>query len=173
MKTLAICVGHGPKNDLGAVASDGTTERDWNRDLASRIVLAIGDRARAVIVLRGVEKQPPIAMVNALKADLAIELHLNAFNGNASGTEMIYWPASIKGKALAAKLQIAAVRALKLPDRGIKGPQAGGRGTAFLRQTNMPAVICESFFIDNAKDLARGNMFKDSLAVAYANALLS
>jgi len=85
---------------------------------------------------------------------------------------MIYWPSSTKGKALATRLQSAAVGVLKLNDRGIKPPQ-NGRGAALLRKTNMPAVIVESFFIDNDGDLARGNLKKDALAAAYADALLS
>jgi len=35
----------------------------------------------------------------------------------------------------------------------------------------MPAVIVESFFIDNDSDLARGNKVKQQLAEAYALAL--
>lgn len=173
MKKIAIVVGHGPKKDLGAISIDGTTERDWNADLASKISAAIGARAEHRIIFRETEKQPPISAVNEYGATVAVELHLNAFNSRASGTEMIHAPKSLKGRLLAEKLQEAAVRVLELPNRGVKGPQAGGRGSAFLTKTRPPAVIVESFFIDNSGDLARGNARKQALAKAYADVLVA
>lgn len=184
MKTIAIVIGHGPRVDRGAIGHDGTTELYWNTDLALRILDAINSGAagdveghrtpavKAVVIARRTEKQPPIDEVNGLRPAAAVELHLNAFNAKASGTEMIHYPGSTKGKDLAVLLQQAAVKVLALPDRGVKGPQAGGRGMAFLAKTSCPAVIVESFFIDNPTDLARGNAKKQALAEAYAAALL-
>lgn len=172
-KRIALVVGHGPIKDKGAKNKNGVTELVWNTDLASRIVAHIGDRVPVSLIFRRVEGQPPIAAVNKSNATIAVELHLNAFDEKASGTEMIYWPTSTRGKALAAALQKAAVSVLKLADRGIKGPQAGGRGAAFLRKTDMAAVIAESFFIDNSSDLAKGTFAKDELAKAYADALVA
>ena len=172
MKTIAIVVGHGPVKDRGATNPDGTTELDWNRDLAVQIFEAIGDKARVSVISRRLEGTPPVELVNATNADAAVELHLNAYNGSASGTEMIHYPTSNRGKALAVLLQQAAVEVLGLPNRGVKPPQAGGRGMKFVRDTRMPAVIVESFFIDNDRDLSIGNKQKARLAKAYAEALL-
>lgn len=174
MKTIAIVVGHGPSVDKGAWNQvSGVSELDWNKELARQISIAIGPRAVAVIVAREVERQPPIDRVNRLNPICAVELHLNAYNGTASGTEMIHYPGSVKGEKLARLLQSAAVGVLKLPDRGVKGPQAGGRGMAFLAKTHCPAVIIESFFIDNNADLQVGNLRKAALAKSYADALCS
>jgi N-acetylmuramoyl-L-alanine amidase len=172
LKRIAIVVGHGPK-DPGAVnVKVKESELRWNTDLAEKISAAIGPKAAVSVIFRRVEGVPPVDAVNATGADVTVELHLNAYNGIASGTEMIYYPGSLKGKTLALLLQRAAVTTLNLPDRGVKGPQAGGRGTAFLRGTRAPAALVESFFIDNDTDLQRGNERKDALAVAYADALL-
>lgn len=170
---IAIVIGHGPKIDKGAVGKDGATELDWNRDLARRIVNRLSGRVAAVVINREVERQPPVAAVNRTEAFLAVELHCNAYNGKASGTEMIHHPGSARGKRLATLLQKAAVGVLSLPDRGVKGPQAGGRGAAFLSKTDMPAVIVETMFIDNPSDLQRANERKDQLAQAYADALVA
>lgn len=172
MKTIAIVIGHGPSRDKGATNRDGTTELAWNRDLANLIVGAIGTRAKAVIVNRVTERLQPVLETNMTGAHAAVELHLNSFNGVASGTEMIHAENSVEGVKLAKALQVAAVNVLRLPDRGVKPPQGGGRGKRWLVQTRMPAVIVESFFIDNAKDLARGNEVKSQLAKAYADALV-
>lgn len=172
MKTLAICVGHGPRIDKGAQNHDGTSELDWNKDLGIRLkdFLEPSRFINPVLIYRRVENVPPVQAVNEIGADLAIELHLNAFDGNASGTEMIHYPGSTKGARLAAILLTAAVGVLQLPNRGVKTPFSG-RGNAFLRGTRCPAVIVESFFIDNDNDLKVGNANKQRLVQAYADAL--
>ncbi len=172
MKTIAIVVGHGPSVDKGAWnTTSGTSELDWNSKLATEIAFAIGRRALPVVIYRSVERQPPVDRVNTINPVCAVELHLNAYDTRASGTEMIHYPTSSNGIRLAKLLQTAAVGVLKLPDRGVKGPQAGGRGMAFLAKTHCPAVIVESFFIDNNADLQVGNLRKAALAKAYADAL--
>lgn len=171
MKKVAIVIGHGPRIDKGAVnPSSGTNELDWNTDLADRIQARLSGRVEGVIVKRVVERLQPVAETNATGADAAIELHLNSFNGTASGTEMI--ATSLRGREFAGLLQNAAVRALGLANRGVKGPQGGGRGQRWLNGTRMPAVIVESFFIDNDADLRRGNERKDQLAQGYADAIV-
>lgn len=172
MKKVAIVIGHGPRIDKGAVnRATETTELDWNTELASMIKTALVGRVEAVIVHRVTERLQPVTETNATKADCAIELHLNSFDGIASGTEMICLPSSPRANHLASLLQTAAVQTLQLPDRGVKGPQGGGRGQRWLKGTTMPAVIVESFFIDRDEDLSIGGMLKDELAQAYADAI--
>lgn len=172
MKIIAIVIGHGPRIDKGAENKDGTTELAWNRDLAELIGSAVGKRADVRIVQRVKERLQPVKETNATNAAIAVELHLNSATGRASGTEMIHAPRSKRGKALARVLQAVAVRVLKLPDRGVK-PPFKGRGLRWVRDTKMPAVMIESFFIDNSADLARGNERKQALAKAYADALVT
>ena len=186
MKKVAIVVGHGPRIDKGAVNANGETEMDWNRDLANRIVteLKSAGQIEPVLIYRKVEKLSPVSEINETKADLAIELHLNAsddsdadLEGTASGTEMIVYhlPAtgspSVGSKKAADALLRAALGTLKLPNRGVRPPYEG-RGNRFLSKTTMPAVIVESFFIDHTPDLDRGNAVKQELAKAYADALM-
>lgn len=168
--TIALVPGHGPEIDQGATNPDGTTELEWNRDLVRRIASHLQGKAGVAIVHRTKERYSPVDAINVSGANVAVEFHLNASNGHASGTEMIY--ISKAGKVLAQKLQDAAVRVLRLPDRGVKTPWAG-RGNYFLTKTQMPAVIAESGFIDHDPDLEVLNARKEELALAYANALLS
>lgn len=165
---VALIPGHGPEIDRGAENKDGTTELDWNRDLVRRIKSHLEGKVEVVVVNRTKERLSPVVEVNATNADLAMEFHLNSATGTATGTEMIY--VSQSGKKLAERLQKAAVSILRLADRGVKNPFAG-RGNYFLTKTRMPAVIVESFFIDNSEDLAVGNARKEELALAYANAI--
>lgn len=171
---MKICLipGHGPIRDKGAENRDGTNELEWNQDLVRRIATHLQGKAGVTIVHRSQERLSPVHMINTTNADIAIEFHCNAANGTATGTEMIYYPSSRAGKALAEKLQKAVVSVLGLKDRGVREP-FDGRGNRFLAGTRMPAVIAESFFIDNSSDLAVGNAKKDLLALAYADAILS
>lgn len=167
---VALIPGHGPEIDRGAENRDGTTELAWNRDLVNRIQFHLNGAVESVIIHRKRERVSPVLEINQTKPDIAIEFHCNASDGRASGTEMIY--VSRAGKRLAEALQSEAVKALRLPDRGVKQPFAG-RGNYFLTKTDMPAVIAESMFIDNSDDLRVANERKEDLARAYARAILS
>lgn len=170
MKTLALVIGHGPRLDRGAQNRNGTTELDWNTDLARRIMekLATNPHVKAIVVNRRIENVPPISTVNDIGADFAVELHCNAFDTRASGTEMIHFQGSTKGTRLATVLLKKVVACLELPNRGVKTPFQG-RGNAFLAKTRCPAVICETMFIDNDRDLAVATTKKEALATAYAD----
>lgn len=173
MKTIAICIGHGPRLDKGAENHDGTNELEWNDGLGHRIerILSEVDGIKPVLIHRRVENVPPYTAVNEVEADFCVELHLNSFDTHASGTEMIHYPSSTRGTRLATILLQKAVGVLHLPNRGVKTP-FNGRGNAFLRNTNCPAVIVESGFIDNDHDLAVLTNRKDALAQAYADGLV-
>lgn len=105
--------------------------------------------------------------VNKTNADLCISFHCNAFNGNATGTETLYFKYSEKGKQIAQLFQTNIVATLGLPNRGIKDRTSADRGGALLQKTNMPCIILEPFFIDNNTDLAVGLEKKAELANMY------
>ena len=58
--------------------------------------------------------------INDTEADFAISLHCNAFNREASGTEVLYYHKSKTGEKIAKILQSSLVEALGINDRGIK-----------------------------------------------------
>lgn len=171
---LALVIGHGPSADKGAWnLFRHVNELDWNRGLAGLIARHLEQSpVECVVVHREIEKVPPVARVNALRPGIAVELHCNAYDGEANGTEMLYWPSSLVGKRLAEYLQGAALHALRLKDRGVK-PRGYGRGEKFLRDTHCPAVIWEPFFIDNDKDFLIAQSRKEALAAGFAQAVLA
>src|SRR5688572_23009577 len=143
---VSLSPGHGPEIDRGAENRDGTTELDWNRDLVRKIASHLCGRVEFAVIHRTKERMSPVSEINEYSPDIALEFHLNASNGKASGTEMIY--ISKAGRILAEKLLNAAVGVLRLPNRGVKTP-FNGRGNYFLTRTKMPAVIVESGCIDS------------------------
>jgi N-acetylmuramoyl-L-alanine amidase len=172
MKRIALVIGHGPVKDTGAGSADGkTTELEWNRKFVPMVESELSKRGvKTWLFHRIIERVPPVANVNGTNAECAIEFHLNSSTPTGTGTEMIHYAASSKGRKLAVALQESAVSVLGLKDRGVK-PPFNGRGNGFLKNTNMPAVIVESFFISNPSDLATGTAKMKQLAEAYAEAL--
>ena len=110
--------------------------------------------------------------INDTEADFAINLHCNAFNREASGTEVLYYHKSKTGEKIAKILQSSSVDALGINDRGIKPETAEDRGGFLLRYTSMPCLIAEPFFIDNYDDLAIAGSKRDDLVQAYADAIV-
>lgn len=168
-KRVMLLVGHHPVYD--GAAGHGTTEFTYNKDLVYRIAKHV---KKAEITVAWREKsswnQDQISrIVDAWNPDAVLEFHLNYFDGisnqKGTGTEMLY--ISSAGKAIASRLQDAAVGVLELADRGIKYRP----NLTLLKRTKAPAVILESGFIDEAADMAALTTRKDELAKAYASVI--
>lgn len=170
MAKCALVVGH-KKTSPGAFNENSAiTEFNFNDRLAMDIEDAVTE-VETVRVYRRTYNQLP-ADINELGSDFTISLHCNAFNREASGTEVLYYYKSEKGKNIAHILQKSLVAALGLNDRGIKPKTAEDRGGFLLKYTNMPCLIAEPFFIDNDEDLAKASSNRDVLVKAYAGAIV-
>lgn len=168
-KLCALVIGH-KKRSPGAVnESSNLTEFDFNDDLALRIEKKVRKTDIQRIYRRTYNELP--GDINSLEPDFVVSLHCNAYNKKASGTEILYYHNSRKGKKMAEVVLKYLVDFLGLPDRGIKAKTAEDRGGYLLRYTDAPCVIAEPFFIDNDDDLARVQRDKDGLAEAYAKAI--
>ncbi len=163
---LVIDIGH-QKEVPGAtgITPNGTilTEFNFNEEIANKIKDKL-DIETALMYRRSYSTLP--YDINILKPDFIISLHCNAFNKQVSGTEVLYWHMSKKGKVLARCLQESLLK-LGLPDRGIKPLNTSDRGSLLVKATQAPCVICEPFFIDNQSDLSYILKNKDSLIDLY------
>lgn len=165
---VALIVGH-TEASQGASNIDGTTEFIYNDEqckLAAVKLIEAGHEP--FIVFRSTYSQLP-HRVNLLKPDLAISFHCNAFNKRTSGSEVLHYHRSVKGKAFAKILQRETLKAIGLLNRGLKAirtahnGKAGDRGGLLVRYTKMPCVIWEPFFIDNDEDLSKGIDYRNEL----------
>lgn len=169
---VALIIGHSFE-DKGAVnKTTGIQEFDYNERLVERIhkTLSTLDNVESEIVYRSTYSGLP-TKVNATNADIAIEFHANAHNTLVSGTEMLYWHTSKKGKQLANLFQYAALDALGLSNRGVKAIDSARRGGHLLQKTRMPTIICEPFFIDNDDDLHTAQQEFERLAERFVVAI--
>lgn len=171
-KKVFISAGHGGK-DPGAVGS-GMYEKNVNLQIALANGAELKRHGINVVFSRTVDENDPVTdevkEANASKANLAISHHINSASSNkADGSESLYYPGSEDGKRLA-ELCEEEIKKLGQNSRGIK--ERGGLW--FLKGTNMPAVITESFFINNPIDAAIGDTAAEqqAIGVAYAKAIL-
>ncbi len=172
MKTCALVIGH-KKNSPGAVnPSQNVSEFDYNEQLALEIEAALLSHKKVKIqrIYRRTYSTLPDD-INGLKPDFIICLHCNAYNTRATGTEVLFYHRSKKGKKLAKVLDKNLVKALALTDRGIKAKTTEDRGGYILKQTNAPCLISEPFFIDNDHDLAIANEKRAELVYAYVKSI--
>ena len=168
-KLCALVIGHKKKTPGAVNVNKNITEFDFNEDLALRIEKKV-EKSQVQRIYRRTYKQLPDD-INELNSDFIISLHCNAFDTNVSGTEMLYYHRSEKGKKMAEILLSHLVNHLKLANRGIKSKTSEDRGGYLLCYTKAPCVIAEPFFIDNDNDLTRALEDIDGLAGTYAKAI--
>jgi N-acetylmuramoyl-L-alanine amidase len=168
-KKCALVVGHSSDSQGAQNSATKLTEFQFNDELAGLIKQKVSG-VDVEIVYRDTYNQLP-AKINALKPDFVVSLHCNAFDGKASGTEVLYYHRSSDGQACAGMLQNRLVEALGLRNRGVRPKSVEDRGGYLLRNAKDPCIISEPFFIDNDDDLRIAQDKKEELVNAYARAI--
>ena len=169
MNKCALVIGHKKSSPGASNNSSGLTEFVFNDKLALDIEEEISGVQVQRVYRRTYNSLP--GDINELNPDFIVSLHCNAFDGSASGTEVLYYHRSTKGKLIAGILNEQLVQALDLKNRGLKPKTAEDRGGYLLKNTIAPCVIAEPFFIDNNEDLKTAIDKRDLLVKAYANGI--
>lgn len=177
--TIVIDAGHGGK-DPGAVANDGTREKDLNLDVALRLEKNLKALGFNTIMTRTddtfVELGGRTDIANTNYADFFMSIHFNAFNMSSNGIETLYYPNSINGdytisnKSIANIFHAEVTNALNRPSRGINA-----RPNLFvLNKTKMPAILAELGFITNPEELAlaKTEVYRETASRALAVSIL-
>lgn len=169
MPKVFLSAGHGG-SDPGSVAN-GLREKDINLNTLIACQEVLLKHGVTVVCSRTTDADDPVSQevkeANASKADIAVSFHANA--GCGDGFEAFYYSSSVKGKKLAGLCE-KYVKDLGQNSRGIKT----GDKLYFIKNTTMPAVLVESFFIDNTADKKVGDTVAEQKAFgkAYAKAIL-
>lgn len=169
---LALVIGHKEHQPGACNKTHDLCEFCFNEELAKNISKELSFDHK--IVLRedgGSYSKLPFYINTNINPKFVVSLHCNAFNTKASGTEVLYYHRSVKGKAMAEVFQKNLLDALELPDRGVKGRGTEDRGGFILRYTNAPCIISEPFFIDNNGDLERVKDRYDEFVAAYVESI--
>lgn len=169
MRTVFLSAGHGG-SDSGAAAL-GLKEKDINLNALLACKDVLESHGVNVVCSRTKDEnddvKEEVKEANASGCEIAVSFHANA--GGGDGFEAFYYSTCEKGKKLA-QLCEKYVKELGQNSRGIKT----GDHLYFVRKTNMPAVLVESFFLDNDKDNDIGDTVEEQKAfgVAYGKAIL-
>lgn len=169
MAKVFLNAGHGG-SDPGAVAN-GLREKDINLTTVLACNEVLARHGVKTVLSRSKDEAESLAEIvseaEASKADLMVSFHANA--GGGDGFEAFYYTTSAKGKKIA-QLGEKYVKAIGQNSRGLKS----GNHLYVIKNTSMPAVLFESFFLDNATDKKIGDTVAEQKAfgVAYALAIL-
>ena len=177
MSKVFIGVGHGGK-DPGAVAN-GLREKDINLVMALAMAEYLTQYGVEVALSRTADENDPLQEelreAKAFAPDLAVEIHNNA--GGGDGFEAYVQTGAYKEQSRKlAQLMEAQVKAIGQNSRGIKTRllATGQDYFGWLRLNQCPAVLCEGFFVDNAKDRVDFDTAPEQRAMgkAYAHGVL-
>lgn len=97
-------------------------------------------------------------------ADIFVSIHCNSFDGRAHGTEVEAYRSNTEAARLAECIQAQIIDALGTTDRGVKFRH----DLIVLNQTDMPAVLVETAFIDQEDDAELLRDRQDDFARAIA-----
>lgn len=156
MTIQSVHAGHGGKKngnawtDPGAVGC-GYKEADVARTITDLMVKKTGAKNvtdNTSTTSNGIINNVA-ANINKCADGWQISNHLNAFNGKATGVEVLYGSAS--NKATAAKVSAAIAKTLGLVDRGAK--DGSWLGIARNSGSGKKVLLIEWGFIDNASDM--------------------
>lgn len=168
MAKVFLSAGHGG-SDPGAVAYN-MQEKNINLAIMLSCNEVLCRHGIKTILSRTKDENDPVSEevkeANISKADLAVSFHVNA--GGGDGFEAFYYKGNEKGKRLALLCE-KYVKQIGQNSRGIKT-----NNLKFTRDTNMTAVLVESFFVDNDTDNNIGDTVNElkAFGVAYAKAIL-
>ncbi|WP_338469285.1 N-acetylmuramoyl-L-alanine amidase [Niallia sp. XMNu-256] len=168
MVKIFIDPGHGG-TDPGAVGN-GLREKDLNLSIANRVREILSSEYENVSIRMSRTEDQSISLIsrtnaaNRWGADFYLSVHINS--GGGTGFESFRYPSA--GRPTSTYQQVIhenIMTQINLKDRGMK--QANFH---VLRETNMPALLTENGFIDNANDAAQleNGSFIEHLARGHA-----
>lgn len=171
---IALIVGHSQEKQGASNLKNKQTEYEFNKQLVKLVARKLRDLSHdTIIVYRDCSYYNLPDKVNKTQADIAVSFHCNAFDRKTSGSETLFYKGSVKGRILACNIQKQIVKCLKTEDRGIKSKTIEDRGGFLLKNTSMPCVIAEPFFIDHDESLELAYSKFDELAEAYATGIIN
>ena len=113
-----------------------------------------------------------LGRINPTDKDVVVEPHFNAFNGKATGVEVLVPnDANDRSKAMAKELVDGFARIMGIANRGVKTESQSARGRLALMRKQGAVALIEICFIDNPNDMAAYDRNKGNLACFTANVM--
>ena len=189
--TVIVDAGHGGE-DGGAVALDGSVEKDFNLDIALKLENILKLYGYKVIMTRTTDtmtcdknlKNQRQKKISDIKNRLTltekhnnsvlISIHQNKFSDNSQkGAQVFYSPNNFKSKELAELIQSSVVKNLQ-PDNYRKTKKCGTE-IFLLYHSEIPSVLVECGFLSNQNELnlLKDNDYRNKIAILIADGILN
>lgn len=177
-----ISAGHqnrkGTKNyDCGAVGVNKRTEAAETEKIRNRVVEIIKQRGYTDIITDADTEslKEYLSRIKPGSGSICVEFHFNAFNGKATGTEVVVGDEADRlDIAFASELASSTSCLLGIVKRsgGVIPENKTHRGRlGLMRETGIVALV-EVCFIDNPEDLAKFDKNFEELCQAYASIII-
>lgn len=170
--TLYSSAGHYNK-DSGAIGVNGrkeSIEAIEFRDLVNKELKRLGEN-----VVQDDDNDTLgqyLGKINPGDGDVVVEFHFNAFNGKATGTEvLIANSANERSKSMAKELVDGYSRIMGIANRGVKTESQSARGKLGLMRKKGAVCLPEICFIDNPNDMKTYDRNKVNLACFTAQVI--
>ena len=169
MKILIIC-GHGA-GDPGALG-DGYKEADLVREIAPKLKNILSNYAEVTLF------DPNVNMYKYLKTnsfnfkefDYVFELHFNAFNKKAYGTEILVH--TLEEGITVEQLIVNKIASLGFFNRGVKRRSDLQNMNICKGKQGVSYALLETCFVDNFEDMVLYNLKKDDIIKAIADGII-
>jgi N-acetylmuramoyl-L-alanine amidase len=148
-KTIVVDPGHGG-SDPGAVGATGLQEKAVTLDISKRVAAMLSEAGAKAVLTRtddvSVFLPERVKVAAEERADIFISVHANAGRTEtSSGTETLFCSSVPMSRRLAEHVQTSLVRAIGLPDRGVRERP----DLYVIREAKMPSCLVEVVFMSN------------------------
>lgn len=159
--------------DTGAIGVNGRKENVETilfRNLVNAELLKLGKK---VVVDDDDETLSQyLGRVNSADGDVVVEAHFNAFNGKATGVEVLVPDnANERSKSMARELVDGMAKIMGITNRGVKTEKQSARGRLAIMRKRGAVALIEICFIDNASDMAAYDRNRVNLACFVASVI--
>ena len=171
------CDVKGPNYDPGASGVNKRTEGHETVRIRNKVLEILKERGYTDFIKDGDSEslKQYLARIRPGDGSVVVEFHFNAFNGKATGTEVVVSDNSDRlDRAFAQELADATGCILNLTKRsgGVITESQTHRGRlGIMRETGIVALV-EVCFIDNPEDMKKFDTHFDTLCSAYADIII-
>ena len=145
-RVIILDAGHGGF-DGGAVANDGTVEKDINLAIATVLADFLSSRKKS-------DMRNRLELIKKYPDSVFVSIHLNKFTTSAaSGSQVFYGPKCEESKPLGEYIQSSIIRLLQPQNKRVN--KQATSSTYLLYNAPVPAVLVECGFLSNTAELER------------------
>ena len=185
-QTVIIDAGHGGE-DGGAVASDGTVEKDINLKIALQTAKFLKLYGFEVIMTRESDVSTStgenfikredlenrLKLMNENPESIFVSIHLNKFTTSAAKGSQVFYSKVDNSKTLGDLIQNSIITNLQKENKRVN--KQANSSTYLLYNATVPAVLVECGFLSNESELARlrDNTYQHQLAFCITDGILN